>query len=114
MFDDAMAARARARFWSAGLAASRVWVCWPSMSRSRVIDEVLVATGRVQQRIRRLPARVTVLFILGLALFSGVRVSRGVAGIAALRWRRGRSGAVIERVDAGPPPGRGGTVAGVV
>lgn len=36
-----------------------------------VIDEVLVATGRVQQRIRRLPARVTVLFILGLALFSG-------------------------------------------
>lgn len=36
-----------------------------------LIDEVLVATGRVQQRIRRLPARVTVLFILGLTLFSG-------------------------------------------
>ena len=36
-----------------------------------VIDEVLAGTGRVQQRIRRLPARVTVLFILGLTLFSG-------------------------------------------
>jgi hypothetical protein len=36
-----------------------------------VIDEALVATGRVQQRIRLLPARVTVLFILALALFSG-------------------------------------------
>ena len=37
-----------------------------------LIDDVLVQTGRVQQRIRRLPARVTVLFILGLSLFSGV------------------------------------------
>ena len=37
-----------------------------------LIDEVLAATGRVQQRIRRLPARVTVLFILGLSLFSPV------------------------------------------
>jgi hypothetical protein len=38
---------------------------------AEVIDEVLAATGRVQQRIRLLPARVTVLFILGLTLFSG-------------------------------------------
>jgi hypothetical protein len=37
-----------------------------------LIDEVLVETGRMQQRIRRLPARVTVLFILGLSLFSGI------------------------------------------
>jgi hypothetical protein len=37
-----------------------------------VIDEVLAVTGRVQQRIRRLPARMTVLFILALTLFSGV------------------------------------------
>jgi len=37
-----------------------------------LIDEVLVATGRVQQRIRRLPARVTVLFVLALTLFSGL------------------------------------------
>jgi hypothetical protein len=54
-----------------------------------VIDEVLTATGRVQQRIRCLPARVTVLFILGLTLFSGAGY-RGVwrellhsAGVAA-------------------------------
>jgi hypothetical protein len=36
-----------------------------------LIDEVLADTGRLQQRVRRLPARVTVLFILALALFSG-------------------------------------------
>jgi Insertion element 4 transposase N-terminal/Transposase DDE domain len=35
-----------------------------------LIDEVLVATGRVQQRVRRLPARVTVLFVLALTLFA--------------------------------------------
>jgi hypothetical protein len=35
-----------------------------------VIDEALAATGRVQQRIRRLPARVTVLFVLALTLFA--------------------------------------------
>jgi Insertion element 4 transposase N-terminal/Transposase DDE domain len=58
-----------------------------------LIDEVLVATGRVQQRIRRLPARVTVLFILGLALFSGV----GYRGV----WRELlHSGGVA----AGPVP----------
>lgn len=37
-----------------------------------VIDQVLLATGRVQQRTRRLPARVTVLFILALTLFGGL------------------------------------------
>jgi hypothetical protein len=36
-----------------------------------LIDEVLADTGRLQQRVRRLPARVTVLFILALTLFSG-------------------------------------------
>ena len=44
-----------------------------------LIDEVLAATGRVQQRVRRLPARVTVLFILALTLFS----SQGYRGV----WR---------------------------
>lgn len=44
-----------------------------------LIDEVLVATGRVQQRTRRLPARVTVLFVLALTLFS----SLGYRGV----WR---------------------------
>src|SRR5258705_7521995 len=42
-----------------------------------LIDDGLAQSGRVQQRIRRLPARVTVLFILGLSLFSGPG-SRGV------------------------------------
>jgi hypothetical protein len=36
-----------------------------------LIDEVLADTGRLQRRVRRLPARVTVLFILALTLFSG-------------------------------------------
>ena len=39
---------------------------------TEVIDDVLAQTGRVQERIRRLPARVSVLFILGLSLFSGM------------------------------------------
>ena len=39
---------------------------------SDLIDDVLAQTGRVQLRIRRLPARVSVLFILGLSLFSGM------------------------------------------
>jgi hypothetical protein len=44
-----------------------------------LIDEVLAETGRVQQRIRRVPARVTVLFILALTLFS----TQGYRGV----WR---------------------------
>jgi hypothetical protein len=44
-----------------------------------LIDEVLADTGRLQQRVRRLPARVTVLFILALTLFSG----QGYRGV----WR---------------------------
>lgn len=43
------------------------------------IDEVLAETGRVQQRVRRLPARVTVLFVLALTLFTG----QGYRGV----WR---------------------------
>lgn len=38
---------------------------------AEVVDQVLVQTGRVQQRVRRLPARVTVWFVLALTLFSG-------------------------------------------
>jgi hypothetical protein len=44
-----------------------------------LIDEVLADTGRVERRVRRLPARVTVLFILALTLFSG----QGYRGV----WR---------------------------
>lgn len=36
-----------------------------------LIDEAVAETGRVQARVRLLPARVVVLFVLGLALFSG-------------------------------------------
>lgn len=55
-----------------------------------VIDEVLAATGRVQQRVRRLPARVTVLFILALTLFA----SQGYRGV----WRElAHSGEVGDR-----------------
>jgi hypothetical protein len=36
-----------------------------------LVDQVLADTGRVQQRVRRLPARVTVWFILALTLFHG-------------------------------------------
>ena len=38
---------------------------------AELVDQVLVETGRVQRRVRRLPARVTVWFVLALTLFSG-------------------------------------------
>jgi hypothetical protein len=36
-----------------------------------LVDQVLAETGRVQRRVRRLPARVTVWFVLALTLFHG-------------------------------------------
>ena len=36
-----------------------------------LVDQVLAETGSVQRRVRRLPARVVVWFVLGLALFGG-------------------------------------------
>jgi hypothetical protein len=61
-----------------------------------LIDEVLADTGRVERRVRRLPARVTVLFILALALFSG----QGYRGV----WRElAHNGA-----DAGVTPSSSG------
>lgn len=36
-----------------------------------LIDQVLADTGRVQKRLRRLPARVVVLFVLALTVFAG-------------------------------------------
>src|SRR3954471_22060981 len=44
-----------------------------------LVDQVLADTGRVQQRLRRLPARAVVWFILGLTLFHG----QGYRGV----WR---------------------------
>lgn len=61
-----------------------------------LIDEVLMATGRMQQRIRRLPARVTVLFVLALTLFAHL-------GYRAV-WR--------ELAHSGDIAGNGGGVAG--
>lgn len=62
-----------------------------------LVDEVLLATGRMQQRVRRLPARVTVLFILALTLFS----SLGYRGV----WRElAHSGGRA----AGDPPSTSG------
>jgi hypothetical protein len=46
---------------------------------AKLIDEVLADTGRLERRVRRLPARVTVLFILALTLLSG----QGYRGV----WR---------------------------
>jgi hypothetical protein len=56
-----------------------------------LIDEVLAATDRVQRRVRRLPARVTVLFVLALTLFTGM----GYRGV----WREMTH-------SAGPAAGR--------
>ena len=44
-----------------------------------LVDQVLADTGRVQQRVRRLPARAVVWFILGLTLFHG----QGYRGVFA-------------------------------
>jgi hypothetical protein len=57
-----------------------------------LVDEVLASTGRMQRRVRRLPARVTVLFILALTLFANL----GYRGV----WRElNHSGA-----PGGDPP----------
>jgi len=48
---------------------------WRSTSRSPWSIEVLADTGAVQRRVRRLPSRVVVWFVLALTLFHG----RGIA-----------------------------------
>jgi hypothetical protein len=55
-----------------------------------LIDDGLTRTGRVQQRVRRLPARVTVLFALALSLFSGMGY-RAVSVSARRKNRRAAS-----------------------
>jgi len=61
-----------------------------------LIDEVLADTGRVERRVRRLPARVTVLFILALTLFSG-------QGYRSVWWELAHNGA-----DPGVTPSSSG------
>jgi hypothetical protein len=57
------------------------------------VDDVLAATGRVEQRSRLLPARVVVYFVLAMCLFSGQGYEEVVRllteGLRARRWRRG-------------------------
>ena len=85
-----------------------------------LVDDVLAATGTVQRRLRDLPSRVGVYFVLALALFPGLGYARvwgkltaGLAGIAvahpsekALRDLRRRLGPAplkaLFEVVAGP------------
>lgn len=61
-----------------------------------LIDEVLAETGRVQKRLRRLPARVVVLFVLALTIFAG----QGYRDV----WRE----LVHSEPDGAPTPSRTG------
>jgi Insertion element 4 transposase N-terminal/Transposase DDE domain len=58
-----------------------------------LVDSVLVATGRVEQRSRLLPARLMVYFVLAMCLFSGQgyeEVARLLTeGLRERRWRSG-------------------------
>ncbi|GAA5180396.1 hypothetical protein GCM10023322_12600 [Rugosimonospora acidiphila] len=68
---------------------------------TQVIDDVLARTGRVQKRIRRLPARLSVLFILSLSLFSAL----GYRGV----WRAlTHSGVTVDHHRSHRPSGRAG------
>lgn len=73
---------------------------------SALVDEVLEATRRVQHRVRKLPSRVMVYFVLAMALFgadsyrgvwasltSGLKISTPDPSSAALRQARRRIGA---------------------
>ncbi|MGW3041172.1 transposase domain-containing protein [Kitasatospora sp. NPDC001159] len=42
---------------------------WRERAPADLVDGTLAATRRVQKRVRRLPARVTVYFVLALSLF---------------------------------------------
>src|SRR2546429_9890867 len=77
-----------------------------------LVDQVLADTGRVQQQVRRLPARAVVWFILGLTLFQG----QGYRGV----WREPapshREGAVTPSgsgLSPAPRPAGGAAPGGV-
>jgi hypothetical protein len=79
-----------------------------------LVDEVLLSTGRVEQRVRLLPARVVVYFVLGLCLFCGEnyeevmrRMAQGLRfmGNWSDRWRVPTAGALTrarERLGVEP------------
>ena len=62
-----MPRRASARTWACRCGSAWGWGYIPA----GLVDQVLTETGRVQQRVRRLPARAMVWFILALTLFHG-------------------------------------------
>ena len=59
-----------------------------------LVDDVLEQTGTVQRRLRDLPSRVGVYFLLALGLFPALGYARVwsklIAGLAGLRCRRRR------------------------
>lgn len=79
-----------------------------------LVDEVIASTGRTEKRVRLLPARVVVYFVLGMCLFRGEsydevmrRVSQGLRflGNWSDRWRVPTAGALTrarERLGAEP------------
>jgi len=83
--------------------------CRPRRSPSSLLDDVVRRSGCVQQRIRVLPARVVVYFVLAMCLFSG----RGYEEAAPLltdglqRQRRWQGGKTVPSTAAIWRPGRG-------
>jgi hypothetical protein len=74
-----------------------------------LIDEAVAATGCGQRRLRLLPARVVVLFVLGLALFSGVgyrhvwrRLVSGWPGLSRVTPTRSAFTQARRRVGSAP------------
>jgi hypothetical protein len=69
-----------------------------------LVDEVVAATGRVEQRHRLLPARLMVYYVLGLALFAGmgsVEVLRCLVEGVETAWIEGRQ---VYGADPDAPP----------
>lgn len=78
-----------------------------------LVDEVLAATGKAEQRFRDLPARLGMYFVLGLCLFSSANSTSALAALTVgvetalggLGWRRASSTALTKlRRRLGPEP----------
>lgn len=80
-----------------------------------VVDEVVVAAGRREQRSRLLPARVMTYFVLGLALHAEGSYEDVLSQVTdGLSWGSGRAGWSGEAVVVGKPPGKPAIYAGRV
>src|SRR5690606_9011837 len=77
-----------------------------------LVDDVLEQTGTVQQRLRDLPSRVGVYFVLAMGLFPGLgygqvwaKLTAGLAGLAGLAVARPSEKALRDlRRRLGPAP----------